>query len=61
MKVKRAVDDKQLDMCLLEGDKERLKSIDTNMQGIKRDMLLIDDCERLGGREAGLEEASFDL
>ena len=40
---------------------ERLKSIDTDLQGIKRDMLLIDDYESLAGRENGLEEALFEL
>ena len=61
MKVKRVVEDKVLDMCMLEGHEETLKHIDTNLQGIKRDMLLIDDYERLAGRAAGLEEASFEL
>ena len=41
MKVKRVVADKELDMCLLKGHEERLKSNDADLQGIKRDMLLI--------------------
>ena len=61
MKVKRVVDDKELDMCLLEGHYERLKSINADLQGIKQDMLLIDDYESLAGKAAGLEEASSEL
>ena len=61
MKVKRVVEDKELDMCLLEGYEEKLKSINTYMQGLKRDMLLIDEYESLAGKAAGLEEASFEL
>ena len=53
MKVKRDVQDKELDMCVLEGQEERLKSVDTNLQGIKRNMLLNDDYESLA------EKASF--
>ena len=37
------------------------QSINTNLQGIKRDKLLINDYESLAGRVAGLEEASFEL
>ena len=61
MKVKRVVKDKELDMCVLEGQEERLKSINTNLKGKIRDILLIDDYESLAGRAAGLEEASFEL
>ena len=53
--------DKELDICLLEGHEERLKSIDTDLQGIKCDMLLINDYGSLAGKAAGLEEASFEL
>ena len=48
-------------MCVLEGHEERLKSIDTDLQGIKHDMLLVDDYESLAVKAAGLEEASFEL
>ena len=61
MKVKRVVEEKETGTCLLESHKERLKSIDTDLQGIKCDMLLIDDCESLAGRAGGLEEASRKL
>ena len=44
-----------------KGHEERFKSINTNLQGIKRDVLLIDDYESLAGRVAGLEQASFEL
>ena len=60
-KAKRVVEVKQTDMCLLEGLEENLKSIGTNLQGIKRDMLLIDNYESLAGRAGGLEEALFEL
>ena len=40
MKVKRVVEGKELDTCVLEGHKERLGSIDTDLHGIKHDMLL---------------------
>ena len=43
MKVKRVVEEKETKLCLLEGYEERLKSIDTDLQGIKCDMLLIND------------------
>ena len=61
MKVKRVAEKKETEMCLLERHEERLKSIDTDLQGIKRDMLLIDDYESLAGRAGGFEEASFEL
>ena len=61
MKVKTVVEVKEIDMCVLEGHKDRLKSIDTNLQGIKRDMLLIDDYESLAEKAASLEEVSFEL
>ena len=56
MKVYRLLQDNELDMCLLEKHKERLKSINTNLQGIERDMLLIDDYNSLAGRTASLEQ-----
>ena len=55
--VKIVVKVKETDMCLLEGSEEKLKSIDTDLQGIMCDMLLIDKYERLAGRAGGLEEA----
>ena len=61
MKVKRVVEEKETDMCVLEGHEERLKSIDSDLQGIKRDTLLIDDYESLAGKAGGLEEALFEL
>ena len=61
-KVKRAVlEEKESDMCSLESHEERLKTIDTDLQSIKRDMLLIDDYERKAGKADGLEEALFEL
>ena len=48
-------------MCLLESHEERLKSIDTDLQGIKLDMQLMDNYESLAGRLDGMEEASFEL
>ena len=48
-------------MCLLEGHEERLKSINTDLQGIKWDMLLIDDYESQAGRATGLEDTLFEL
>ena len=47
MKVKRVMDDKKLDVCSLEGHEEKVKSIDADLQVIKRDMLLLDDYESL--------------
>ena len=55
------MDDKEVDMCLLEGHEERLKSIDVDLQEIKCGMLLIDDYKNFAGRAAGLEEASFQV
>ena len=50
-KVKRVVlEKKEADVCLLESRDDRLKSIDTDLQAIKRNMLLIDDYESLAGR-----------
>ena len=43
MNVKKIVKDKELDMCVLEWHEEGLKSIDTDLQGIKHNMLLIDN------------------
>ena len=48
-------------MCLLESQEGRLKSIDTDLQGIKRDMLPIDDFESLARRASGLEEVLFEV
>ena len=48
-------------MCLLESHEDRLKSIDIDLQAIKRDLLLIEDYESLAGRADGLEEALFEL
>ena len=46
MKVKGVVlEEKETDMCLLESHEERLKIIDTDLQGIKCDILLIEDYE----------------
>ena len=61
MNIKRVVEVKEKDTCLLESHKERLKSIDTDLQGIKHDMLLIDHCESLAGQAGGLEETLFEL
>ena len=46
---------------VLEGHEEKLKSIDTNMHGIKCDLLLIDDYKCLAERATGLEEILFEL
>ena len=43
VKVNRVIDDKEVDMCVLEGHEERLKNTDTDLQGIKQDMLLVQD------------------
>ena len=48
-------------MCLLGSNEQRLKSINTDLQAIKRDMLLIDDYESLAGKADGLEEVIFEL
>ena len=61
MKVKRVKDDKAFDVCSLEGYEERVKSIDADLQVIKRDMLLIGDYNSLAERAAVLEEASFEI
>ena len=60
-KVKRVAQVKETDMCLLERHEEKLNSIDTDLQSIKHDMMLMDDHESLAGRAGGLEEASFKL
>ena len=44
-KVRRVKDDRSLDACSLEGHEERIKSIDADLQIIKRDMLLLGDYE----------------
>ena len=50
-KAKRVVlEEKETDMCLLESHEERLKSINTDLQGIKRDTVWIDDYESLAGK-----------
>ena len=62
MKVKRVVlEEKETDMCSLESHEEKLKTIDTDLQAIKRNMLLIDDYESLARRADGLEEALLEL
>ena len=61
MKVKRVKDDKELEVCSLEGHEERVKSTDADLQVIKDDMLLIGDYKSLAERAAGLEEASFEI
>ena len=63
MKVKRVKEDKAIDVCSLKGHEERVKSIDTDLQVIKRDMLLIGDYKSLADRAAtcSLEEASFEI
>ena len=60
-KVNRVVEEKEADMCLLEGHEERLKSINADLQGIKQDLLLIDDYKSLAAKPVGLEEVSFEL
>ena len=47
MKVKRVKDDKELEVCSLEGHKDRVKSIDADLQVIIHDMLFIGDYKRL--------------
>ena len=61
MKVKRVKDNKELDLCSLEGHEERVKSIGADLQVIKRDTLLIGDYKSLAERAAVLEEASFEI
>ena len=61
MKVKRVKDDKELDVCSLEGHEQRVKSFDAGVQVIKRDMLLIGDYKSLEERAALLEKASFEI
>ena len=60
-KVKRVKDDRSLDVCSLEGHEERIKSIDTDLQVIKRDMLLLGDYKSLAEKATALEEASFEI
>ena len=48
-------------LVTIEGHEERLKSFDADLEGIKRDLLLIDDYESLVAKAAGLKEASFEL
>ena len=55
------LEEKETDICSLENHEERLTTIDTDLQAIKRDMLLIDNYENLAGREDGLEETLFEL
>ena len=61
MKVKRVIDNKELEVCSLEGHEERVKSISADLQVIKHDMLLLGDYDSLAERAAGLEEASFEI
>ena len=42
-KVKRVVEEKEMDICLLKGHEQRLMGINFDLQGIKRDMLLMDE------------------
>ena len=60
-KVKRVKDDRSLDACSLEGHEERIKSIDADLQIIKRDMLLLGDYKSLAEKATALEEASFEI
>ena len=55
------LEEKEEDIFFLESHKKRLENIDSDLQGIKRDMLLIEDYESLAGRAEGLEEALFEL
>ena len=55
-KVNGAVEDKEIDICSLDGNEERVKSISDSLQGI-RDLLMIDDYESRAKRTASLEEA----
>ena len=61
MKVKRVKNDKSLDVSSLEGHEERIKSIDADLQVIKRDMLLLGDYKSLAEKATALEEASFEI
>ena len=61
MKVKRVKDDKELDVCSLEGQEESVKSIDADLQVIKHDILLIGDNKSLAERAAGLDKASIEI
>ena len=47
MKVKRVIDHKEVDMCLLGRHEERVKNVDVDLQGIKQDILLIEEYECL--------------
>ena len=55
------MDNKELDVCSLEGRKETVSSIDGDLKVIKRDMRLIGDYKSLAEGVAGLEEASFEI
>ena len=61
MKIKRVKDNKELDMCSLEGNEERDKNIDACLQVIKRGMRLISDYKSLAERAPDLEETSFEI
>ena len=52
-KVKRIVDVKEMNMFLLEGHEEKLKSINVDLEGTRRDMLLIHNYKSLAGRASG--------
>ena len=61
MKVKEVKDDRELDVCLLEGHEESVKIIEADLHVIKRDMLLIDDYKSLAETAAVLKKASFEI
>ena len=53
------LEEKETDMCLLESHEERLKTIDTDLQAIKRNMLFIDNHESLARRKGRWLVRSF--
>ena len=59
-KIKKVVEEKETDKCLLEGHAEKLPCIYAEQQGIEWDLLEIDDYESLAGKATGLEEASYE-
>ena len=62
-RVKRVVDDKnnEVNMCVSEGHEGKIKNINVDLQGDKRDMLLAKDYESLARRATDLEEVLFEL
>ena len=60
-KVKGAVEGKEMDVCSLDGNEERVKSLSDSLQGIQHDLLLVDDYETLAARASRLEEASYEI